>query len=138
MLVLAEWFDVAGAFQQALVARTRLAATREAEQLAVEVHQVAIDSRDLGADTQLRVNAATADLGLARHGRLDAEAHYEAAIADLARALGATASARLEPVGEVVVPPAAPWTEDDAVARARVARPSSGELSVARLPPAAT
>ncbi len=120
--------EVAGAFQLALVARTRLAATREAEQLAVEVHQVAIDSRDLGADTQLRVNAATADLGQARHSRLDAEGHYEAAIADLARALGAPAGDRVEPIGEVVVPPEAPWTEDAAVVRARAARP---ELSSA-------
>lgn len=128
--------DVADAFQQALVARTRLAATREAEDLAVEVHAVAIDSRDLGADTQLRVNAATADLGLTRHARLDAEAQYEAALAELARALGAAPATRLEPVGEVVVPPPAPWTEDDAVARARAARPelaiADGTLRVAR------
>jgi cobalt-zinc-cadmium efflux system outer membrane protein len=92
-------------FQLALLARERLATAQEAEALAIQVDQATRERQTLGAATQLEANLTTAELGRARHDRLDAERRNDAAIAALATAIGAGADEALEPVGVLEVPP---------------------------------
>ena len=110
-------------FELALVARARLATATEAEQLAIEVATANQDSQALGAGTQLRVNVATAEVGRARHERIDAENRYERALAELATTIGVGARERAEPTGTFAAAPTMPWTEDEFVAQALDARP---------------
>lgn len=122
-------FEVWRAFQLTLLARARIDATREAEALATQLVTASSDRQALGAGTQLQINLATLEGGRARHDRLDAENAYDAALAELARVIGAAPDERLEPVGELATLPAAALDEDALVARALANRP---DLDVAR------
>ena len=113
-------FEVWRAFQLTLLARARIDATREAEALATQLVTASSDRQALGAGTQLQINLATLEGGRARHDRLDAENAYDAALAELARVIGAAPDERLEPVGELATLPAAALDEDALVARAEV------------------
>lgn len=110
-------------FQLALVARARLDASRQAEELATQMATATRERQELGAGTQLQVNLATAEVGRARHDRVDAENLYEAAIAMLAAAAGAGPDERLEPAGELGALPESPWTRSELVRRALERRP---------------
>ncbi|MFT3700156.1 MAG: TolC family protein [Kofleriaceae bacterium] len=78
------------AYELAVVARLRVESANEAEKTASEVVAATQQAQALGGETQLRLNLAIADLGKAKHDRLDAENEYAGAIADLASAIGAT------------------------------------------------
>lgn len=121
--------EVWRAFQVGLVARARLAATREAETLATQIISAATDRQTLGAGTQLQINLATLEGGRARHERVDAENAYDAALAELGRAIGAGPNERLEPAGEIAPLPAGERDEEEMVAMALARRP---DLEVAR------
>jgi outer membrane protein, heavy metal efflux system len=129
LAVLQAKLDAWRAFQLALTARARLETARDAEQLAAQVETAMRDSQTLGAGTQLQVNLTTAEVGRARHDRIDAENGYERALAELASVVGALPRERLEPRGELAAFPALVESEDQVVARALRARP---ELAVAR------
>ncbi len=124
------------AFELALVARARLETATTAEQLAIDFQTATKDLQSLGAGTQLRINVATAEVGRARHDRIDAENLYEAALAELAAAIGAGPQERVEPEGTLEASPTAPWTEDEFVAQALAARPelvaAKAQLDAAR------
>jgi cobalt-zinc-cadmium efflux system outer membrane protein len=115
--------DAWRAFQLALVARQRLETTRDAEQLAAELAAATRDIQALGAGTQLQINLTTAEVGRARHDRIDAENQYQRALAELATAVGAGANERLEPAGALASLPAVAWTEAEALTRALRSRP---------------
>jgi cobalt-zinc-cadmium efflux system outer membrane protein len=94
------------AFQLSLLARARLVTAQDAEALALQVEEATKARLTLGAGTQLETNLTTAEVGRARHDRLDAERRYDEAVAVLATAIGAAADEVLEPTGELQVPPA--------------------------------
>ena len=121
--------DARRTFQLALVAQTRLDVARDAEELATMIETATHERQRLGAGTQLQSNLATAEVGRARHDRLDAENAYESALVALATAVGASPEERLEPVGELATFLPTRWTEQDLVDRALARRP---ELVVAR------
>jgi len=124
------------AFELALVARSRLETATTAEQIAIELETATKDKQTLGAGTQLRVNVATAEVGRAKHDRIDAESRYESALTELAAAIGAGPRERVEPEGARTASAPVPWTEDDFVALALAARPelvaARAELDAAR------
>ncbi len=101
----AAWVDTWRAFQLALLARERLVTAQEAETLAIQVDVATRERQTLGAGTKLEANLTTAELGRARHDRLDAERRNDAAIAALATAIGAGADEVLQPVGVLELPP---------------------------------
>jgi len=121
--------EVWRAFQRGLVARARLETTRETEALATSLVTATSDRQVLGAGTQLQINLATLEVGRAKHDRVDAENAYEAALAELATAVGADPSERLEPTGTLPEFPAAVVDEQALVARALAERP---DLAAAR------
>jgi cobalt-zinc-cadmium efflux system outer membrane protein len=129
LAVLQAKLDAWRTFQLALAAKLQLETVREAEQLATELAAATRDTQALGSGTQLQINLTTAEVGRARHDRIDAENQYERALADLATAVGAGPVERLEPRGEMTSMPALPWSQEDALARALSSRP---ELSAAR------
>lgn len=94
------------AFQRALAARERRATALEAEQVALQVEEATRERQKAGFGTQLELNLTTAEVGRARHERLDAERRYEEAAGRLASAVGAGAGERLEPTGTLALPPA--------------------------------
>lgn len=118
-----------GAFQVALVMRERVAMAKEAEQVAIQVATATTERQKVGFGTQLEINLTTAEVGRAKHDRLDAERKYDAAVADLARAIGASASESFEPDGQLVPPPALAEDVNGLVTRAMKERP---EARVAR------
>lgn len=126
--------EVWRAFHRALVARTRVEGTRATEELATQLVAASSDRQVLGAGTQLQINLANLEVGRARHDRFDAENAYEAALAELATAVGAGANERLEPTGELPVLPDATVDEEALVARALADRP---DLAAARAEAAA-
>ncbi|MEJ7600227.1 MAG: TolC family protein [Kofleriaceae bacterium] len=87
------------AFQLALVLRERVAMAKEAEQVSIQVEEATRERQKVGFGTQLELNLTTAEVGRARHDRLDAERKYDAAVAGLASAIGATATESIEPAG---------------------------------------
>lgn len=93
------------AFQLALITRERVAMAVEGEQLAIQIETATRERQLVGFGTQLELNLTNAEVGRARHERLDAERRHEQALAHLASAIGAGASERLEPAGELVPPP---------------------------------
>lgn len=111
------------AFELALVERDRVAAARDAEQVAIDVARATEQTRALGKGTQLEVNLTTAEVGRSTHDRIDAENAYEATIAALAQAIGADAQERVEPQGDLPAPAELPWTEDAFVELALRHRP---------------
>lgn len=123
------------AFQLAVVARMRVAAAIESEQTAAEVVGAIQQAQALGGETQLRLNLAVADLGKAKHDRIDGENEYATTLADLGSAVGAPAAAQLEPD---VTSPALPRPVDEArvVAAALAQRPelaqAQAEIEAAR------
>ncbi|MCA9674663.1 MAG: TolC family protein [Myxococcales bacterium] len=111
------------AFELALVQRDRVEAAKEAEQAAADVAAATEQTQAAGKGTQLEVNLTTSEVGRSKHDRLDAESAYEAAIAELASAIGAGADERIEPTGDLAAPAELPWNEDDFVALALKNRP---------------
>jgi outer membrane protein, heavy metal efflux system len=119
-------------FQLALIARERVAMAVEGEQLAIQIETATRERQLVGFGTQLELNLTNAEVGRARHERLDAERQHEQALAQLASAIGAAGSERLEPAGELVPPPPLPAGSDSAerlLAQALRQRP---EASLAR------
>lgn len=111
------------AYYLALVARTRVEATREAESVAADLEAAAQDRMRLGAGTQLELNVATAVLGRARRDRLVAERRYRETLADFAATLGAPGAAVVEPTDEPLPDFGVPSvTEDEFVERALARR----------------
>jgi cobalt-zinc-cadmium efflux system outer membrane protein len=117
------------AFQVALVMRERVAMAKEAEQVASQVQTATTERQKVGFGTQLEINLTTSEVGRARHDRLDAERKYDAAVAELASAIGAGASETFEPEGQLVPPPVLATDVNALVARAMKERP---EARVAR------
>ena len=117
------------AFQVALVMRERVAMAMEAEQVASQVQTATTERQKVGFGTQLEINLTTSEVGRARHDRLDAERKYDAAVAELASAIGAGASETFEPEGQLVPPPMLATDVNALVARAMKERP---EARVAR------
>ncbi len=117
------------AFQVALVMRERVAMAKEAEQVASQVQTATTERQKVGFGTQLEINLTTSEVGRARHDRLDAERKYDAAVAELASAIGAGASETFEPEGQLVPPPMLATDVNALVARAMKERP---EARVAR------
>ncbi len=115
-------------FQLALAARERLAMAQEAEQVALQIEGATRERQNVGFGTQLEVNLTTAEVGRARHDRLDAERKLGEAVRALASAIGAAARESLEPVGELAAPPALAGEVDALVAAALRGRPE-GELA---------
>lgn len=106
------------AYELAVVAHAQRDAAIEVEQLAADVVKAVSSSKSAGGDTQLSVNLALADLGRARHARLDADNTYSAAVAALATVIGAGASESLEPDATGVEIPELGLPLKDAIARA--------------------
>jgi cobalt-zinc-cadmium efflux system outer membrane protein len=117
------------AFQLALVARARVDSAKEAEQLATQIATATRDRKELGSGTLLETNLANAEVGRARHDRIDAVNDYETALVELAAAVGTEAGERLEPEGVLADFAEVRWTEDQVVERALARRP---ELTQAR------
>ncbi len=117
------------AYNLALAAQARVAAASDVEQLAQQLSDATATRLGLGDDTLLQVNLTAAELGRARHERLDAETSYESAITELGRTVGAPAQDRVEPAGELPTLAELPWSESDFAARAAADRP---ELTAAR------
>lgn len=117
------------AFQVALVMRERVAMAKEAEQVAIQVETATTERQKVGFGTQLEINLTTAEVGRARHDRLDAERKFDTAIAELASAIGAKANETFEPEGQLVPPPALAADISSLVDRATKERP---EARVAR------
>jgi len=111
------------AYHLALVAKARLAAATDVERLAEEVDLATSTRLGLGGGTQLQVNLTAAEVGRARHERLDAETGLAAALSALASAVGAASGEQVEPAGELPVLGDLPWTEEAFVARATAERP---------------
>ncbi|HVV81910.1 MAG TPA: TolC family protein, partial [Kofleriaceae bacterium] len=130
------------AFELAQVWLERVEVAREAERVAAEVADATAQTLAHGKGTQLEVNLARAELGRTKHDRLDAESAYETALAALATAIGARASERVEPAGDLALSDALPWSEDDFVALAQRNRPElagvRAELDLARAETRAT
>lgn len=119
------------AYELAIVARMRVDATKDAEATAAEIVEATQQAQALGAETQLRINLVTADLGRARHERVDAENAYASALAALASAIGAGPSERPEPAATAFVFPASLKSEQEAVSRALAARPDLAQAKAA-------
>ncbi len=117
------------AFQRALVVRERVAMAHEAEQVSIQVDEATRERQKVGFGKQLEVNLTTAEVGRARHDRLDAERAYDAAIAALASAIGAAATEAIEPTGTLEPTPALTGAPEALIARALRDRP---EARVAR------
>ena len=113
------------AFQAALIARERVAMAEEAEQVAVQVEVATRERKNVGFGTQLELNLTTAEVGRARHERLDGERRYASAVAALATAIGAGAEEALDPAGALIVPPPLPTRTDELLVRAQQARPAA-------------
>lgn len=111
------------AFQLALIERERVTVTTEAELLAVQIDEATRERQKQGFGTQLQANLTTAELGRARHDRIDAERRYEEAIAQLASSVGAGPRERIEPDGKLELPPATSATVEALIARALKERP---------------
>lgn len=124
-------------FQLALVARARVEAGREAEQLAGEMEAATRDRKSLGSGTLLEINLAVAEVGRARHDRIDADNRYQAALVALAEAVGADPAERLDPIGEIAALPETPWTEAALVERALAQRPELAQAKADRTAAAA-
>lgn len=116
------------AFQLALASRERLAMAQEAEQVALQIEGATRERQKVGFGTQLEVNLTTAEVGRARHDRLDAERKLAEASQALASAIGAAAREALEPEGELAAPPALASDVEALVASALRGRPE-GELA---------
>ncbi len=117
--------DAWRAFQLALVSRERVAMMREGEQVAIQVEGATKERQQVGFGTQLELNLTTAEVGRARHDRLDAERKYDASIAALADAIGAAAAEVPEPLGELVPPPVLAAGAEALLARALRERPEA-------------
>jgi cobalt-zinc-cadmium efflux system outer membrane protein len=76
------------AFQLALIARERVVSAHEAEQVAVQIEAATVERQKVGFGTQLELNLTNAEVGRARHERLDAERKHEEALALLASTVG--------------------------------------------------
>jgi cobalt-zinc-cadmium efflux system outer membrane protein len=111
------------AYFLAVVARSRVSATREAEEVAADLKTAADDRARLGAGTQLEQNVASSVLGRARRDRLGAERHYREALTELATVTGTAAEGRPEP-GDAPLPDFGPpaLSENELVARALARR----------------
>lgn len=112
-------------FQLALLARERVAMAREAEQVSIAVEAATRERQQVGFGTQLALNLTTADVGRARHDRLDAERKQAEALAQLASAVGAKATEQLEPAGELQPPPVLGGDVETLIAGALRDRPQS-------------
>lgn len=128
--------DAWEAFHLALVGRARVEAAQALEELARELAEATTTRQGLGGGTQLEVNLTLAELGRARHERLDAEAALDRDHARLASAIGAGADEVPTPVGALPTFAAVPLDEAGAAARALAARPElrvvAAALDVAR------
>lgn len=113
------------AFQLALVLRERVAMAKEAEQVSIQVEEATRERRNVGFGTQLELNLTTAEVGRARHDRLDAERNYLTAVAELASAIGAKATESIEPAGALVLMAAFDGDIEALIARAVRARPAA-------------
>jgi outer membrane protein, heavy metal efflux system len=113
------------AFQLALSARARVAMAREGEQVAIQAEAATKQRQEVGYSTQLEINLTSAEVGRARHERLDAERNQEHALAALASAVGAQSSERLEPIGELAPPPPLTANAETLLARALRQRPEA-------------
>ncbi|MFN0249668.1 MAG: TolC family protein [Kofleriaceae bacterium] len=113
------------AFQLALVLRERVAMAKEAEQVSIQVEEATTERQKVGFGTQLELNLTTAEVGRARHDRLDAERKYDMAVAELASAIGAKATESIEPAGTLVPTPALGGDTEALIARAVRERPEA-------------
>ena len=113
------------AFQLALVVRERVAMAMEAEEVAIQVEAATRVRKDVGFGTQLELNLTTAEVGRARHDRLDAERTYTASVAALASAIGAAATEVIEPSGTLAPTPALTADTEALIARALRDRPEA-------------
>jgi cobalt-zinc-cadmium efflux system outer membrane protein len=113
------------AFQLALLQRERVAMAREAEQVSIQVDEATRERQKVGFGKQLEVNLTTAEVGRARHERLDAERTYDAAVAALASAIGAQANESFEPTGTLEPTPALVAAPEALIARALRDRPEA-------------
>lgn len=113
------------AFQLALIARERVAMAVEGEQLAIQIETATRERQQVGFGTQLELNLTNAEVGRARHERLDAERKHEQAIASLASAIGAGAAERPEPSGPLAPPPPLTESAEALLARALRQRPEA-------------
>jgi outer membrane protein, heavy metal efflux system len=107
----------------ATVARSRVGATREAEEVAEDLKSAAGDRSRLGAGTLLEQNVASSVLGRAHRDRLAAEHRYREAFTELATVTGSAATAQPEPTDAPLPgfePPAV--GEDEFVVRALARR----------------
>lgn len=113
------------AFQLALVFRERVTMAKEAEQVSIQVEEATRERQKVGFGTQLELNLTTAEVGRARHDRLDAERKYDAAVAELASAIGARATETFEPNGMLAPTPALTGDTEALIARAIRERPEA-------------
>ncbi len=113
------------AFQIALVLRERVAMAKEAEQVSLQVEEATRERQKVGFGTQLELNLTTAEVGRARHDRLDAERKYDAAVAELASAIGAKATESIEPAGTLVPTPPLSGDTEAMIPRAIRERPEA-------------
>jgi cobalt-zinc-cadmium efflux system outer membrane protein len=111
------------AYFLAVVTRSRVSATREAEEVAADLKAAAYDRARLGAGTLLEQNVASSVLGRARRDRLAAERRHREALTELATVTGTAAAVRPEPA-DAPLPDFGPLTlaEDELVARALARR----------------
>lgn len=112
--------DVRRAHLLVLVARDRVEAISEAEQVALSVNDTAVERLREGVGTQLELNLAAAGLARTRGDRVAADRRLREARTQLAAVTGAVGEVDAE--GLLVAPPILPLTQSDYVARA-VARP---------------
>lgn len=117
------FWRVREAFAHALIARERLRAAREGEDVALELLALTRERLAQGKGTKLEVNQAIAEVGRARRDRLAAEQGYEAACFELSSAVGVDGAVKLEPTGALDELPADLGAEDDLVTRALANRP---------------
>ncbi len=106
------------AFERALVVRDRLATRREVELLALALADAMRKAGRAGGTTKMRVNVVIAEAGRATQERIEVEAEYATARAELADAVGAAASEQLEPIGTLVDAPPLAGNPEDLVATA--------------------
>lgn len=116
---LAAW----AAFHLALVGAARVDSARALETLAVEVAAATATRQGLGGGTQLEVNLAAAEVGRARHDRVDAETRVDHDRAALATAIGARGDEAPEPSGPLPAFAAPAASLDALIAHARAERP---------------
>lgn len=109
---------VTRAFLLAQIARMRVSTSVEAEQVALQLRDAALERLGLGAATQLEVNVAAAAASRERWIRLRAERDYASAVVRLSAETGLPAVERPEPLGGLVLPSAEARTEADLVALA--------------------